>query len=50
MNVLKNYYIRFHLLNSIIREQTLTKINPLSKLAANLEIRDQRDDPNSSIP
>jgi hypothetical protein len=50
MNVLENYYIqRFRLHNSIIREQTVTKINPLFKLVTNLETRDQRDDHNNSI-
>jgi hypothetical protein len=50
MNILEDYYIqRFYLRNSIIREQTVAKINTLFQLAFNLESRDPRNNPDSSI-
>ena len=51
MNVLENYYIqRCYLRNNIIREQTISKINPLFQKAVNLESRDQRNNSDSGMP
>jgi hypothetical protein len=49
INTLGNYYIQlFYFRKSIIREQTVSKINPLFQLAFNLEPRNPHNAPDTA--